>query len=111
MSMARAVFAAACPLYLSLPPMAAILLVAGGLTYTAGAIVFVLDRPHLWPGRFSAHDLWHLFVLGGSACHFVAIRVYLMPPLPPALATLPALSASQYSRGQVPFALAEDKGT
>jgi hemolysin III len=29
--------------------------------------------PHLWPGKFSAHDLWHLFVLGGSACHFVLI--------------------------------------
>jgi len=26
-----------------------------------------------WPGKFSAHDLWHLFVLGGSACHFVLI--------------------------------------
>lgn len=46
-------------------------LVAGGVTYTLGAIVFATDRPHLWPGKFHAHDLWHLFVLGGSLCLFV----------------------------------------
>jgi hemolysin III len=43
------------------------------VAYTLGAIILGADRPHLWPGKFSAHDLWHLFVLGGSACHFVLI--------------------------------------
>lgn len=46
-------------------------LVAGGVTYTVGAVVFATDWPHLWPGKFHAHDLWHLFVLGGSICHFI----------------------------------------
>lgn len=43
------------------------LLLAGGLSYTAGAIVFLFDSRI----RF-AHFVWHLFVMGGSACHFFA---------------------------------------
>jgi hemolysin III len=46
-------------------------MIAGGVLYSVGAAIFVLDRPHLWPGRFKAHDLWHCMVLGGSACHFI----------------------------------------
>lgn len=48
-------------------------LLAGGAVYSIGTVIFALDKPHLWPGKFSAHDLWHLFVIGGSACHFVTI--------------------------------------
>ncbi|MEJ5298945.1 MAG: hemolysin III family protein [Armatimonadota bacterium] len=61
------------PLAASLPPAAFAWLVAGGVVYSVGALIFALDRPHLWPGRFSAHDLWHVFVLGGSICHFVVV--------------------------------------
>jgi hemolysin III len=43
-------------------------LVAGGAAYTAGAVVFLFDS-HL---RY-VHSLWHLFVLGGSTCHFFAV--------------------------------------
>ena len=42
-------------------------LVAGGLSYTAGAVVFLLDSKLRY-----AHFVWHLFVLGGSTCHFFA---------------------------------------
>jgi hemolysin III len=52
------------------------LIALGGLVYTAGAVVFALERPRLWPGRFGAHELWHLCVLGGSAAHFWAILRY-----------------------------------
>ena len=51
-------------------------LLAGGITYTIGAIIFSLDKPHLVPGKFSAHDLWHLFVLGGSTCHFCLMATF-----------------------------------
>jgi hemolysin III len=51
-------------------------LVWGDVLYAGGAIILALDRPRLWPGRFGSHDLWHLFVLGGSACHFVTIRCF-----------------------------------
>ena len=58
------------------PKQATVLLVIGGLVYTVGAVIFATDSPHLLPGRFSAHDLWHLFVLGGSACHFALMATY-----------------------------------
>jgi hemolysin III len=52
-------------------------LFAGGVVYTVGAVVYVLDKPSLIPGRFSAHDLWHLFVIAGTVCHFQMIFGYL----------------------------------
>lgn len=44
-----------------------VLLVAGGLAYTVGAVFFLLDSKLRY-----GHFVWHLFVLGGSACHFLA---------------------------------------
>lgn len=54
-------------------PAALAWLVAGGVVYSAGAVVFLTDRPHLWPGRFMAHDLWHVMALLGSLCHFMVM--------------------------------------
>ena len=61
------------PLRAVWPPEAFGWLIAGGVIYSIGTVIFAIDKPHLWPGKFSAHDLWHLFVLGGSACHFVVM--------------------------------------
>ncbi len=52
---------------------------AGGLTYSAGALVYGLKRPNPVPGIFGFHELWHLFVVAGSACHFWAVLRYLVP--------------------------------
>ena len=41
--------------------------IAGGVFYTAGSIFFFFDRYKYM------HPVWHLFVLGGSVCHFIAI--------------------------------------
>jgi hemolysin III len=54
-------------------------LFAGGFIYTVGAVVFASERPRLWPGVFSSHELWHLFVLGGSTCHFVLMLRFVAP--------------------------------
>ena len=70
---------AAGPLRHALTPEGFGWLLAGGLLYTAGGLVFAADRPHLWPGRFNAHDLWHLFVLAGSACHYLVMLRYVAP--------------------------------
>ena len=40
---------------------------AGGLLYTAGVPFYI------WKSRRYTHAVWHLFVLGGAACHFVAV--------------------------------------
>jgi len=52
-------------------------LIAGGLVYTLGAIVYATKWPNIHEKHFNFHDFWHLFVLGGAACHFVSISLYL----------------------------------
>ena len=44
-------------------------LIAGGLAYTVGAVIFALERPNPRPW-FGHHEIWHLLVLVGSGCHF-----------------------------------------
>jgi len=56
-------------------------LVAGGVFYSVGTVVYGTKRPRLWPGTFGSHDLWHLFVLAGSACHAVAVAKLMVPGL------------------------------
>jgi hemolysin III len=51
----------------------------GGVVYSAGALVYGLKRPNPVPGVFGFHEMWHLFVLVGSACHFWAVLRYIAP--------------------------------
>ncbi len=48
-------------------------LIAGGVAYTVGVVFYVLDNKRLLK---HAHGIWHLFVLAGSACHFVSVIAY-----------------------------------
>ena len=57
------------PLIKAMPPAGVFWLVLGGVFYTIGAGIFNLRHLHFHP-RFGAHELWHLFVLAGSFCHF-----------------------------------------
>lgn len=66
------------PLVQALPVAAIAWLVAGGVCYTLGALVYASKRPDPWPQTFGFHALWHLFVLAGTACHFVMILVYVV---------------------------------
>ena len=70
---------AAGPLWRSLPDGGISWLVAGGILYSVGAVVFVTERPRLWPGVFGSHDLWHIFVLAGSGSHFVLMMRFVLP--------------------------------
>ncbi|MBI1840795.1 MAG: hemolysin III family protein [Verrucomicrobia bacterium] len=54
-------------------------LLAGGIVYTVGAVIYATERPRLWPGVFGAHDLWHLLVLSGSVCHLVMMFRFIVP--------------------------------
>jgi hemolysin III len=54
-------------------------LALGGLLYSGGAVIYALKRPDPWPGRFGFHEIWHLFVLGGSFCHFWAVLRHILP--------------------------------
>jgi hemolysin III len=63
----------------ALPAAGVAWLFGGGMVYSLGAVVFMTNRPNLWPGRFVAHDLWHVMVLTGSACHFILMLVFVAP--------------------------------
>lgn len=41
----------------------------GGLFYTVGAVIYGTKRPDPWPGRLGFHEIWHVLVLLGWACH------------------------------------------
>jgi hemolysin III len=61
------------PLIASLPVAGLYWLVAGGLSYTLGAVIYSIKYIPL------NHAIFHLFVLGGSICHFVAVYFYVLP--------------------------------
>jgi hemolysin III len=65
------------PLRAALPPGALSWLFAGGIIYSAGIVFYATEWPHCWPGKFDGHDIWHLFVMGGSACHYVLMLLYI----------------------------------
>lgn len=68
----------AIPAFVATVPLPGILWVlAGGIVYTVGAVIFALERPRLRPGVFGAHALWHLLVIVGSTCHVWAVARYL----------------------------------
>ena len=55
-----------------------VLLVAGGLCYTAGAIVYALRRPDPVPHVFGYHELFHALVIAAAACQYVAIAFFVL---------------------------------
>ena len=54
-------------------------LVAGGLAYTVGAVIFTRERPDPLPRHFGFHGLWHVLVLVGSACHYAFMVLHVLP--------------------------------
>ena len=76
LAMGWAVIVAAPVLFDRLPVGAVAWLLAGGIIYSIGAVIYALKRPNPIPGIFEAHALWHLFVLAGSACFFWMIVQY-----------------------------------
>ncbi|MBU3874509.1 hemolysin III family protein [Faecalicatena sp. AGMB00832] len=56
-------------------------LLAGGIIYTIGGIIYALKVP-IFDSKhknFGSHEIFHLFVMGGSACHFVLMYAFLLP--------------------------------
>ncbi|MDX1662964.1 MAG: hemolysin III family protein [Candidatus Promineifilaceae bacterium] len=57
-----------------------LLLLLGGLIYSLGFVIYYRERPDPWPGVFGHHEIWHLFVIGGSLCHYFFILFYVVRP-------------------------------
>lgn len=65
-------------IYHALPHVPFLWLLTGGIVYTIGGVIYALKLPLLKkfiPG-FGAHELFHVFVMGGSFCHFMCMYLY-----------------------------------
>jgi len=60
------------PLVEHVPPAGIAWLVAGGLAYTGGVVFYA------WTKLRYGHAIWHLFVLAGSVCHYIAVVLYVV---------------------------------
>jgi hemolysin III len=56
-----------------------VLIVAGGVLYTAGSIVYARRRPDPAPAVFGYHELFHALVIAAAACQYAAIAFYVLP--------------------------------
>lgn len=63
----------------ALSPAAFGWLLAGGLIYTAGGVIYALKMPlfNAMHPDFGSHEIFHLFVMGGSVCHFILMYHYI----------------------------------
>ena len=62
---------------LRMPVPAIALLAAGGICYTIGGVIYIIKKPDLGIGF---HELFHLFVIAGSACHYLMVFLYVLSP-------------------------------
>jgi hemolysin III len=58
-----------------LHPAEFVLMVTGGVLYTAGAVVLARRRPDPRPATFGYHEIWHAFQVAAAACHFAMIAL------------------------------------
>ena len=66
-------------LYRALGPTGFALLLAGGLAYSAGAVVYSLKKPDPVPGVFGYHEVFHACTIVGAVLHFVCIAGFVLP--------------------------------
>lgn len=64
------------PTFFRTSPPLAFWIVAGGLSYTLGAVFYALKKPNPTE-EFGFHEIFHVLIIGGTVCHFVAIANYL----------------------------------
>lgn len=64
----------------SMSPAAFGWLLAGGVIYTVGGVIYALKLPifNLRHKNFGSHEIFHLFVMGGSACHFIVMYAFVL---------------------------------
>lgn len=66
------------PLEKAIPFGGIILLAAGGITYTLGAVIYAIKWPKFHSKFFGFHEIFHLFVMGGSLCHVLFMFEYIL---------------------------------
>jgi hemolysin III len=56
-----------------------LLFAAGGLLYSAGAVIYATRRPDPWPHTFGFHEIFHALVIAAAVIHFVAMAGWVIP--------------------------------
>ena len=62
-----------------------ILVIVGGVLYTAGAVVYAVKKPNPWPGSFGFHEIFHVCTVLAFLCHWTACLLIALKPLSPSL--------------------------
>lgn len=70
---------AALPQLMKVGAGGAVLLIAGGLLYTVGAIVYAIQRPDPAPATFGYHEVFHVLVAGAVVCQYCAVAFFVLP--------------------------------
>ncbi|OPY59631.1 MAG: hemolysin-III related [Pelotomaculum sp. PtaU1.Bin035] len=63
----------------NLPIGAIVLMIAGGVVYTMGAVIYATKCFDFFPNRFGFHEIFHLFIIAGSIIHFIMMVQYIVP--------------------------------
>ena len=66
------------PLSQVLSPISLFLLVLGGILYTVGGVIYGLKPKKLQLGKFGFHEIFHIFIILGSLCHFICVFIYIL---------------------------------
>jgi hemolysin III len=67
--------------FFSFNAIAMTLILAGGLCYTAGAVIYGMKKPNPFPGHFGFHEIFHSLTVIAFICHWVAALMVCMNPL------------------------------
>lgn len=62
-------------------PAAMILVIVGGLMYTAGSVVYGFKKPNPWPGTFGFHEIFHTLTVLAFLCHWTASLLVALNPV------------------------------
>ncbi|WOF24375.1 hemolysin III family protein [Microbacterium betulae] len=61
-------------------PAMTVLVIVGGLLYSAGAVVYALKKPNPWPGRFGFHEIFHVCTVLAFLCHWTGSLLIALSP-------------------------------
>ena len=64
------------PMLDTIPVGGLLWMLAGGLLYTVGAVIYITKKLDFYPGMFGFHEVWHVFVSLAALCHFIMIYSY-----------------------------------
>lgn len=66
------------PMSKVLPVAALVYLVLGGVMYTIGGVIYALKTEKIRIGVFGRHEIFHLFIMAGTLCHFICVFCYII---------------------------------